>query len=181
MKIVYSLKDTPAVKLPCTLTIGFFDGPHLGHKYLLQKAKEHGKNGTTAILTFQNHPSNILQQKKTPLLSTLQERLNSFEKMGIDLVIVEEFTEAFANLNAEDFLKVLRHHLPFSCLILGEGATFGRDQTGNPTTLPQIAKKLNFSFAYIPKLLHFGEEISSSKIRIFLQNNMGKEAKELLH
>lgn len=181
MKTLFDYSQLENVKKPCVLTIGFFDGMHLGHRYLLENLKKkRALGGTSVVFTFENHPLSILQKAKPHLLSSLENRLKFFQKMEIDIVIVKKFTNEFAHLTGREFLTGLRSSLSFSDLILGEGATFGKDESGNATTLIEISKELNFSFTFIPKLKIECEEVSSSRIRSLLENHNFLKAKALL-
>jgi riboflavin kinase / FMN adenylyltransferase len=179
MKVVDNITKLGKVNLPCALTIGVFDGVHIGHQYLLKKLIQ--KNRYSSVFTFANHPKEVIEKKApSPLLSTLDERLKKLELIGIDLVIVEQFTPKLASLSAEAFLLYIREYLPFTDLILGEGALLGKNREGTPVVLRAISQKFHFSLEYLPKLSYEGEEVSSSHIRKLLQAKEIHKAHTLL-
>lgn len=148
--------------LPKTaLTLGSFDGVHLGHQVLFQALKE--TNSTTTVITFTNSPLQILSPdfRFSGFLCSLEERLSRIEKAGMDFVICLPFTQEIARLSYEDFLS------PFSLshLILGEGAAFGARKQGTAEAIRALAKQRHFQVHYLPKLLIDGAAVSSRRIR----------------
>lgn len=177
-----SLSKIPTLPQPCALTIGCFDGVHLGHQAIINKARARvGPKGSVALLTFSNHPTEFFSPEITiPRLSSPKHKLLLLEKAGIDCVINLEFTCSLAALTAEDFLKRLKEKLPFSRLILGSGARMGRDQEGDEEHLKTLQKRLNFSVEYLQKS-HLGElTISSGLIRRKIQEKDFPAATALL-
>ena len=155
MRIVDTLE-----KLPYALTIGNFDGLHRGHQHLLSILKNSGL--PTAVLTFSNHPSDVLKNRAhSPLLCTQEHKIRLFGHAGIDLLIVLPFTVEFAQQSYTHFLKSLKEHLCFSQLILGKGAALGNRQEGTEEKVSALGKTLGFETHYIDKHL----EISSGAIR----------------
>jgi len=147
---------------PIHLTLGNFDGVHLGHKALLQHVKN---QGTSAALTFQSHPAFTLFPKSAlPLLSTYEEKIALIENEGIDLLIVLEF-ETVQKMPYDIFLKALHSALPFASLSLGEGAQFGYKRKGTKERLIPLAKELGFNLSYLPKISLDGLPLSSGEIR----------------
>jgi riboflavin kinase/FMN adenylyltransferase len=139
------------------LTIGFFDGVHLGHQALLRllRAQPHA-----TILTFSNHPQSLFNPPAPELLIPLSEKV-ALLKHYADEVIVLPFTLEFA---ATPFDKLLSQ-FDLSHLILGTGSAFGKNREGHETNVRHYAKSRNIPVEYIPKLLLHGEPISSSRIR----------------
>ena len=183
MKVVYHLDEIQPFPKPIALTIGTFDGVHLGHKRLLDKVNEFkGADGTSAVLTFSNHPYEVLSPGvQIPMLSTPAEKAKLFEQAGIDLAIIIEFTPELADMPYDVFVKKIRSSLPFSNLVLGQGATFGRNREGNQENLLALGEHLDFSVTYMDKLpSKNGEPISSKRVRSYFQMCKFKEAEELL-
>ena len=173
-----SLKDLPKIKKPIALTIGIFDGVHRGHQHLLQELK---KRGTSVVLTFSTHPSEILQpHHPCPMICTLAERLNLLEQYGTDLTLLLPFTSDLAKTPYDHFIKHLHETLPFDYLILGEKAVLGKNGEGDEMAIKNLAKKLNFEALYLPKFILEGEVVSSRKIRQLLENNHITQAARLL-
>lgn len=154
MKIIYSLDTCPQVER-AILTIGNYDGVHLGHQHILKRVTTLAKNtdARSVVLTFSNHPSAVLRPDipHTPLCS-LEDKVFHFEQLGIDIALLLPFTEDFANQSPETFLKSVLAHLPFTHLILGPNARFGKKRSGDPEHVKALAKKLNFTVEYLPPL-----------------------------
>ncbi len=165
----YSLDNIPSLPQPISFTLGTFDTVHIGHQHLFSELK---KRGTAVVLTFSNHPSEILSKNPTTPLLTLSQKLNLFEHYGIDLAIVLPFTQELASIPYDAFLQ----KISFSTLILGEGATFGYRGEGNETNV----RKLDLDVIYLPKLLIDDEPVSSSRIRTLIQNGELDQAQKLL-
>jgi riboflavin kinase/FMN adenylyltransferase len=159
MKIVRSIE-----KLPYALTIGNFDGLHRGHQQLISALKKTGLR--TAVLTFSNHPSEVLKiASPAPLLSTQEHKLRLLEQAGVDLAIVLPFTKELAAETYDHFLEHLKEHLCFTHLILGKGSALGHRQLGTQNKVEALGKTLGFKAEYIDKFL----EVSSGAIRQALQ------------
>lgn len=183
MKIVRTLGDIPALPKPIALTIGMFDGLHLGHKALFKRIKElAGPEGTSAVLTFVQHPYEILTRgMHIPVLTSADEKTALIEEMGVDLLILLDFTLEFASDTYDVFIKKLRSALPFSHLILGKGASLGKNRGGDEITLPELGEKLQFSCEFIDKTAtEDGTPISSKRIRSLIQMGKFTEASTLL-
>lgn len=182
MKVTYHLEDIPQTRKPVVLTIGVFDGVHLGHQHIIKSLhKLTRKGGTKALFTFTNHPQHILSSKKpTPLLTSFKHRLHLLEKYGIDLVIAASFTREFSEQSYTSFLTKLHDKLPFSHLVLGEGSAFGKNREGDASSLKELEKKLGFEMHFLKKENYHKEEISSGRIRAFVEEGKLKKAKKCL-
>ncbi len=170
MHVVTDLKDIPKLHSPCVLSIGTFDGLHLGHLSLLYKAREITKSGlnpgTLAVLTFSNHPSELFTPKKvSPRLSSPEHKLQLFQEHGVDLVISLTFNRSLSEKPYDHFLKWIKDSVPFSHLVLGSDALFGKNRDGSPEKVINLGNLLSFKAAYHPKFEYQGEPISSSLIR----------------
>lgn len=150
---------------PVALTIGNFDGVHLGHQAVLKRLKTSASQ--TVVLTFSNHPAEVLHHATIPRLTTLPHRLALLEQIGIDQVMLIPFTQEFAKQSAETFLTLLKKHIPFTHLILGYDAVIGHDRKRD---LQQLCGTLDFSLEYLPPITHQAQIISSSLIRKHIQN-----------
>lgn len=154
------------------LTIGFFDGVHLGHRHLLEKLRNHPH---ATILTFTNHPQSIFHPPPPSLLIPLEEKIQILKSYA-DEVIVIPFTKDFASTSFEKLLS--QFHLTH--LILGKGSTFGKNREGNEENVKKYAKKHGITVEYIPKLYFLNEPVSSSRIRKALIDGDQKLANQLL-
>lgn len=139
------------------LTIGFFDGVHLGHQTLLKKLREHPH---TTILTFSNHPQSLFHPPGPEPIIPLEEKLALLQPYADELV-VKAFDRAFANTPYSTLLS--QYNL--SHIILGQGSVFGKDRQGDEANVRAYAKALHIQVEYLPKLTLYGEPISSSRIR----------------
>jgi riboflavin kinase/FMN adenylyltransferase len=183
MKIVHSLSETTDHHFPSVLTIGNFDGVHLGHHALLEHLTDAAakKHGQSVVITFANHPSTILRpEQPVCLLCSLDQRIRLLEQAHIDLLYLLPFTEEFAAQTPEQFLKRLRQVLPFDLLILGSDASIGNQRTGNQDVVRSLAKTMNFAAEYFPDITVGHERISSSRIRELIRQGNFSQVKELL-
>jgi riboflavin kinase/FMN adenylyltransferase len=183
MKVAYSLAEIALPKTSIVLTIGSFDGVHLGHqailKHLTQTAAK--QNAISVVLTFSNHPSKVLQPNHTtPLLCSIDHKLLLLEEAKIFATILLPFTKKFSQQSADTFIKAVREVLPFQTLILGSDAQFGKDREGDRLTVTSFAKNQGFTAEYLPDIIMNGLRISSSHIRDLVQNGLLKEAEVLL-
>ncbi|MCB1109362.1 MAG: hypothetical protein KDK64_00115 [Chlamydiia bacterium] len=178
MKIVKSIEEIPKIEGPIALTIGMYDGVHLGHQMILNKlSKLTRKGGSRVVLTFSNHPSTLFHPNApVPQIISLEHRLSLFEKLGIDLVIVLPFDQAFASQSYEAFFGHLRTYLPFEHLVVGEDARFGKGRLGGPEQI----LKLGWHTEYLPKESYHKETISSGAIRRHLEARDLKKVKKML-
>lgn len=169
MRVYKDIHHLPAFKSP-VVTIGTFDGVHLGHQKIIDQLKKEATlvGGETAIVTFSPHPRKVVHTEQKPLylLNTLEEKLELLEKYGVDNVIVVPFNQEFANQPAasyvEDFL-VKRIHP--SVIIIGYDHKFGKDRAGNYQTLEAFGRIHDFKVREIPEELLNEVTISSTKIR----------------
>lgn len=171
MRLFRSLdKNIPQLPLPIGLTIGNFDGVHLGHQALL-KYLTNLPVKTKALLTFANHPLQVLQPHLPIIqLTPLPIKLRLLSKY-IDCALIPIFTKTIAEQSYITFLQNLHSHLPFSHLVLGEGACLGKNREGTPANIAYLGKSLGFQAHFIKKVTYNGEIISSGLIRKYYQKN----------
>ena len=181
MKILTELKESPQ-NPPLGLIIGSFDGVHLGHQLLIKRLDELlGSRGTKAIITFSNHPSQVLKKgKSVSPICTKEEKIKFLEEAGVDLLYLLEFTPELASLTYEEFLKKVKKAYPFQYLVVGKGDAFGKGREGNEDRVKELEKKLNFKADYVEKLKIDGEIVSSGKIREFIASGDLKKAAKFL-
>lgn len=166
------------------ISVGSFDGLHLGHAALLQlmKNKAHEINGETVIFTFHPHPRIVLNHVTDfKLLSTKEEKIELFKRNGINHLIIIPFTKDFAKIDFYDFVKnILVKKLDLKNLVLGYDHQFGKNREGNIENIKKLSIEFNFEiFQLSPQLIN-NQTISSNSIREFLQNGEIKKANELL-
>jgi riboflavin kinase/FMN adenylyltransferase len=150
------------------VTIGVFDGVHLGHKYLISQLKElAGQQGLRSIvITFHKHPQEVLNPRsQPPFLSDSGEKAELLKKEGVDAVIVLTFNRQLARLTAREFITLLKDKLRMKGLVIGPDFALGRDNEGNINTLRQLGSEMGFSVTVIPPVRKNGEIISSTAVR----------------
>ncbi len=165
------------------LTIGVFDGVHLGHKYLLSQLTEQarGQNLLSGVVTFNQHPQEVLSpQAKLPFLTDLAQRVHLIKNEGVEVIVVLSFTSELARLDARQFLNLLKEHLRMRGLVIGPDFALGRNREGNTTTLDTAGKDMNFSVTVIPPVMINGEVVSSTTIRNALGNGDMKKVLQLI-
>jgi riboflavin kinase/FMN adenylyltransferase len=166
-EVLYGLDAvTPA---PSVLTIGNFDGVHVGHRALLQQAVTHARTGgvRSVVMTFDPHPNAILGRGEAPKkIQPLNDRLTTLAASGIDLVIVMPFTPELAALEAAQFVKdVLLHPLEVIRVVVGDNFRFGRDAEGDVDYLANAGKQHGFVVDVFELLELDGVAVSSTKLR----------------
>ncbi len=150
------------------LTIGVFDGVHLGHKYLISQLKEHARrqNLLSGVVTFRHHPQEVLSpQTKLPFLTDLTERTNLLKNEGVEAVITLSFTRELAQFSARQFVSLLKRYLRMRGLVIGPDFALGQNREGNTNTLRTLGQDMNFSVTVIPPIMINGEVVSSTAIR----------------
>lgn len=183
MEIIYSISNFSS-KDATFVTIGTFDGIHIGHqkilKDLISSAKE--KNSKSVLLTFFPHPRMVLQQNVSiELLNTIDEKSQLLEEMGLDYLIIHPFSKEFSRLTALDFVRdVLVNQLNTSKLIIGYDHHFGKNREGNIDQLREYSHLFDFEVEEIPAQDIDDVSVSSTKIRNALHNGLLKTANNYL-
>ncbi|AVM88135.1 bifunctional riboflavin kinase/FAD synthetase [Chlamydia muridarum str. Nigg] len=150
-----------------SITIGFFDGCHLGHQALLSSLKQFpGKSG---VITFSEHPKHTLSNSPPETITSLEERIQLLTNCHIDYLAILPFNQEIANEEAEMFILSLYESLHPSRIIFGYDSRLGRGGLGNAQTLKPFASSLGISLEEIPPLSINGTIVSSRKIRQFLR------------
>jgi riboflavin kinase/FMN adenylyltransferase len=166
------------------LTIGNFDGLHVGHraimKTVLGRARDLG--GEAVVYTFDPHPRKVLHPTRAPrLLTTLGQKLELLEEMGIDVVIVEPFDRSFAGLEPQKFVREYIHERirPMEVYV-GYDFHFGRDREGSMRLLTETGPRLGFSVTIFPEVTIDGRDVNSTRIRDLITRGEVSEAARLL-
>jgi riboflavin kinase/FMN adenylyltransferase len=171
MKIFHGTENANILR-PTVLTLGVFDGLHLGHQRIMQKVVERAKavGAHATAITFDPHPRAVLYPESAPpLLQTLDQRLANFEVLGIEQAIVIPFDRDFAAQSAEDFIaEIIRDRLHAKEVYLGKGFAFGRARGGNIDLLRKMSGELGFVADEVDEVRLRGQRISSSRIRELL-------------
>ena len=174
MKIYHSIAAFTSSKKTSIVTIGTFDGVHIGHQEIIKKLikNAHANNGKSVILTFFPHPRMVLQKgSDIKLLTSLQEKIVLLEKTGLDYLIVEPFTKDFSRLTALDFVRdILIQQLNLKKLVIGYDHHFGRNREGNFEQLKEYGNIYGFDVEEIEAQDIKDIAVSSTKIRTALNN-----------
>ena len=165
-----------------SIALGFFDGIHNAHKKVLSSAISYSKKlGTqSAVITFKNHPVEILWNVKPEFITTYEERTEILKNMGFDIIIMADFTKELALTNAENYYKNIISKFNPKSISVGFNFKFGANQSGDINFLEQKAQKDNFILDVTQNIKSKNEIISSTLIRNTIKQGNMKKVKELL-
>ncbi|MDQ4122520.1 MAG: bifunctional riboflavin kinase/FAD synthetase [Acidobacteriota bacterium] len=183
MKVFHGTENAGILR-PTVLTLGVFDGLHLGHQRIMATVVERAKavKAIPTAITFDPHPRAVLQPENAPpLLQTLDQRLGALEVLGIEQTIIIRFSREFAATNAEDFLRdIIRERLQAKEVYLGKGFAFGKGRAGNIGLLRELSRELGFFADEVEEVQLRGQRISSSTIRQLLSEGKVNLARRML-
>jgi riboflavin kinase/FMN adenylyltransferase len=165
------------------LTIGSFDGIHVGHQALIERliqdAREQGK--LSGLITFYPHPAVVLYPERSTLyLTTPGEKTALLEPSGLDWVIIVSFTQDLADMSAQAFMQVLYDRVGMRGVWVGPDFALGSNRKGDTTMLYRLGREMGFEVHDIPYVTQDGHKISSTHIRRLLQRGHVREAARLL-
>jgi riboflavin kinase/FMN adenylyltransferase len=183
MRVFKGLDNLPPFKNP-VLTIGTFDGVHLGHAKIIERLRKKATevDGESIIITFDPHPRFVVAPNSTPieLLSTSQEKIKALQALRVDNVVIVPFTKAFSDISAEAYIRdfIVSNFHPHT-IIIGYDHHFGKNRQGNYQLLESVKATYGFQLEEIPvqEIEHIA--ISSTKIRAALHIGDIKKANEL--
>ena len=153
---------------PAVLTIGTFDGVHLGHRRLIDGAIESARDkGVAAVaLTFEPAPREVLRpDRPVAYLTRLPEKLALLAQLGLDETVIVPFTKELSQVEAPDFIAWVRRYLPFVELWEGEGFALGHGRTGNTAVLERIGAEMGYKLCIAPLVEVEGQPVSSTRVR----------------
>ncbi len=165
------------------LTIGVFDGVHLGHKDLISRLRALAwqRNLLSGVVTFRQHPLVVMSpQTKLPSLTDLSQRINLLKNEGVEAVIPLSFTRELAQLSVRQFVSLLKEYLGMQGLVIGYDFALGRNREGTGDTLRALGQDMNFTVNVMPPVIIDGEVVSSTAIRNALANGDMKRVQKLL-
>lgn len=169
MEIVRGLDRLPLSDEPAVVTVGFFDGVHLGHRAVVARTVEAARErgARSVAVTFDRHPREILTPGQEPrLLTTVERKARLLEGTGIDVLVVLGFTEAFSRVTAEDFVRdVLVGGLHAVHAVMGANFTFGHRAAGTVDRLPELGAPYALTAEGVPLVELNGRRVSSSSVR----------------
>lgn len=182
MHIVYSLAE-PITTRPTVLTMGKFDGLHLGHQQLIGTAISHARSlgFASAVLTWEPHPGKVLRPtNELRLLTSPEEKVELIGELGPDYLIVAPFNEQTRTTSAQDYLAQICAALPLRELWVGENFAMGRNRAGDVPALMTIGAGLGFAVGAMRPVLIDGAVVSASRVRECLQAGDVVAAQQLL-
>lgn len=154
------------------VSIGNFDGVHVGHQEILQRVVHAAqtRQGTPLVFTFHPHPLTVLRpERPLPLILSLREKILACLATGVQRIIVQRFTKAFSLLTAEAFVqRYLVEAIGVEKIIIGHNVSFGHNRTGRAETLIQLGDKYGFAVEVVGPVTVDGQEVSSTAVRAVL-------------
>jgi riboflavin kinase/FMN adenylyltransferase len=187
MQLIENLEDINSAFKNAVITIGNFDGVHIGHQALFHEVIERADaiGGTSIAMTFEPHPIRVLKQNGHPPLITLYEqKVELINKSGIDVLLVVPFNKEFAAITAKEYiLDILLKRIGARVIVVGEDYTFGKNREGNLNLLRSYAEALDIQVVvvdWIPIANQGGSRISSTRIRQLVMDGKVRDAQKLL-
>lgn len=184
MKRCYGSENFPPDAPQPVVTLGNFDGVHLGHRHLIDAAREKARalSGVTVVYTFEPHPVRILAPRQCPpLLQSLEQRLDAFEELGVDICVVESFTEEFAHFTPEAFFqRIIVERMHAAAVVVGYDFTFGVHRHGTAESLQVLGGEYGVEAVVVEAQFQGETLISSTNIRHMIARGEVDAAANLL-
>jgi riboflavin kinase/FMN adenylyltransferase len=183
MKLYTSLEDIRQPFHHACVTIGNFDGVHLGHQILFSEVvkRAHRHGGTSIVVTFDPHPLKVLRPGSIRLISTTEQKIELIKQSGIDILVVIPFDQDFAATPAEDFVEdILIRRIGVKELVVGYDYAFGRGRTGNIEFLKAKGKERGFPVTVVDAHHENGMLVSSTRIRELVAEGRMRDVRRLL-
>jgi riboflavin kinase / FMN adenylyltransferase len=183
MELIRGLPNIRERQRGCVVTIGTYDGIHLGHQALLDRLKEHAASLSTptVLLTFEPMPREYLSADAPPArLTSLRERFRVLEGMSLDSLLVLRFDESLRNLSGEAFAGLLARDLAARAVVVGHDFRFGCNGEATAPMLAEAGRRLGFAVDVVPPVMLNGERVSSSGVRDALGRGDFEAAKRRL-
>jgi riboflavin kinase / FMN adenylyltransferase len=184
MKLLQSVEELSSVTGPIHLAIGVFDGIHLGHQSVINRAITAAARGgdTSVVLTFHPHPVRVLRPEKAPrLLTSTQHKTVLIEQLGVNALLIQEFSLAFSRTPPRDFvLQLLTHAKRLQTICVGEGWSFGANRSGSVDLLRELAASEGFTLDIVEPVIVDGDVVSSTRVREAVERGELEHAAKLL-
>ena len=183
MKIIRGIENLNNEFTQCVVTLGNFDGVHLGHQQLINHLIEQGKklNLPTAVMLFEPQPLEFFSKRAPTRLTSFKEKVRLIEKLGIDYIIAVPFTQTFANMSANAFIQDwLINKLSAKYIVIGDDFRFGHERKGDITFLQQYTHNNQFAVESMPTFVYDTLRVSSTAVREALFNSDFELARCLL-
>jgi riboflavin kinase/FMN adenylyltransferase len=164
------------------LTVGVFDGVHLGHKYLISRLVEQARKRDLlpVVITFRQHPQEVLAKTGLSFLTDLDERVRLIKAEGVAIIVPLSFTPELSHLTPHQFVSLLQKHLKMKGLVIGPDFALGYGREGNIENLKALGKKMGFTVEIVPPVKINGEVVSSTAIREALAKGDMKKVERMI-
>lgn len=183
MQTVY-YQETSLRLTGSVVTIGNFDGIHIGHQAILRQARSEAdrRNVPVVVVSFEPHPGKVLFPQKAPeIIKTNKQKRDLLRANGVDYYFVLQFTPEFSRMEPETFIEeILAGTLGASAILVGEGFAFGRKRRGNVAMLREMGSRFGYDVIPVDHVQVDGEVVSSTRIRTLLKNGRIRQANRLL-
>ncbi|AYZ74691.1 bifunctional riboflavin kinase/FAD synthetase [Fusobacterium necrophorum] len=184
MKVIKNILEIKENLQKSYVAIGNFDGLHTGHRTIIRKARERAeeKNGVSVVFTFQNHPMELLRKdgRSVKYINTNEEKLFMLEKMGVDYVVLQPFTQNFADLTPLEFVKLLKQKLGVEEIFVGFNFSFGKGGVAKTKDLVYLGRGEGICVHELKAITSGEEVISSTLIRKSMMTGQFAKALKLL-
>jgi riboflavin kinase/FMN adenylyltransferase len=184
MQIIRSLEQLEEPYPYPVVTLGNYDGVHLGHQQIFRQviSRAREKSGTAIIFTFEPHPLMVLSPSTAPpLLNTFRRKMELFETYGVDVVICAEFTREFAATPPEDFVKgILVDRVGAKEIVVGYDYAFGRGKQGTTNAMAEMGEKYGFRLTVVPAYTLHDEVVSTTLLRELLREGRIEKVNRML-
>ena len=184
MEVIQGLENLQKDFGNLVLTLGSFDGMHLGHQKVIGKVVYRAREikGRSMVITFHPHPRQIINTGNyPPLLTTIEQKLKLMSRLGINICLIINFDKNFSRVSPREFvIKILYRHLKAKEIFIGSNYLFGKGKAGNVDFLIKMGKEYGFQVNKVKAVWRKGEVISSTRIRQLIQKGELSQAKELL-
>ncbi len=184
MEIIQGIENLKGQIRNPVVTLGNFDGIHIGHQRIFQKVIDNAKrmNGESVVITFDPHPLKILSPEQCPpLLTPFRKKMMFMEKTGVEKVLCIRFTKAFSEMAPHDFIKqILMEKIHAKKIIIGYNYRFGKGKSGTADSLKKICSSFGIEVEVVDALVVDDIPVSSSKIRELIRDGEVEKASKLL-
>jgi riboflavin kinase/FMN adenylyltransferase len=184
MGVIYGLENIASMEGHRAVAIGVFDGVHCGHRAIFEKLVEAaGLQGLmSSALTFDKHPAELLAPQRAPkYINTLEQRIELIQTLGVDEVLVSEFSHELASLGRDEFIeKILRETLHAKHLVVGANFRFGKNREGDIRYLKSALIGLGIGITVVPDVIIGGGAVSSTRTRLLISRGEVADAAALL-
>jgi riboflavin kinase/FMN adenylyltransferase len=185
MKVLRSIAELSTMPSPLVLAVGVFDGVHIGHRAVIQRALMDARslgNGQAVVVTFDPHPARVLRPELAPRLLTCNaHKQQIIKRLGVETLLVLSFDREMAQTAAESFVRNLRHAAPqLRQICVGAGWVFGKGRSGNLALLQRLGAELNFEAVGIPDVTVGGLPVSSTAVRAAVEQGNLELVRDML-